>query len=269
MCCLVPAPERPAPATFTFTTHLAVVYARSDPPFTWERMGATEPHADGSIDRPAVPDGLVVLRRPHPRSAALHRLVADELRRQDGPAYWVDGSNDASTQELYRHASRRTLAGLWVTRAFTAYQHYEAVRDLPRVARPGTTLLVAPGVAAQYADDDVPDWEARDMLDAGIAVLRETARALDCPVLATVDEAGPLADRVRDAADHELAVEHTDFGFRYSGDDFETTAYAGVGHWQTTIPYWVDLFGATDAFDPWESTVFDAQSSLDAPLGVA
>jgi hypothetical protein len=232
-------------------------------------MGASQSHVDGSIDRPAVPDGLVVLRRPHPRSASLHRLVADELRRQDGPSYWVDGSNDASTQELYRHASRHALAGLRVTRAFTAYQHYEALRDLPTVARPGTTLVVAPGVAAQYADDDVPDWEARDMLDAGLTVLRETAHALGCPVLATVDDAGPLADAVLDAADHELAVEHTEFGFKYSGADFETTAYAGAGYWQTTIPYWVDLVGATAAFDPWASGVLDAQTHLDAPLGVA
>lgn len=232
-------------------------------------MGASLSHADGSIDRPAVPDGLVVLRRPHPRSAALHRLVADELRQQDGPAYWVDGSNDASTQELYRHASRRTLAGLRLTRAFTAYQHYEAVRDLPAVARPGTTLIVAPGVSALYADDDVPDWEAGDMLDAGVTVLRETAHALDCPVLATVDASGPLADTVLDAADHELVVEHTEFGFRYTGEDFETTAYAGTGYWQTTIPYWVDLLGTTDAFDPWESGILDVQASLDAPPGVA
>lgn len=232
-------------------------------------MGAAQTHTEGSIDRPAVPDGLVVLRRPHARSAALHRLVVDELRRQDGPSYWVDGSNDASTQELYRHASSRTLSGLRMTRAFTAYQHYEAVRDLPKVARPGTTLIVAPGFPALYADADVPDWEAEDMLDAGLTVLRETARALNCPVLATVDDSGPLADAVLDAADHELAVEHTDFGFKYTGEEFETTAYAGAGHWQTTIPYWVDLFGATDSFDPWESSIFDAQSSLDAPLGVA
>jgi len=238
-------------------------------------MGATVSHADGSIDRPAIPDGLVVLRRPHARSTALHRLVADELRRRDGPAYWVDGSNDASTQELYRHASSRTLTGLRLTRAFTAYQHYEAVRDLPKVARPGTTLIVAPGFAAQYADDDVPDWEAEDMLDAGLTVLRETAKALGCPVLATVDgvatgdDPGPLADTVLDAADHELAVEHTDFGFKYSGENFETTTYAGPGYWQTTIPYWVDLLGATDSFDPWEATLLDVQTALDASLGVA
>jgi hypothetical protein len=35
-------------------------------------------------------------------------------------------------------------------------------------------------------------------------------------------------------------------GYRFEGDDVETTVYWQDGAWQTTIPYWVELVGAVD-----------------------
>jgi hypothetical protein len=37
--------------------------------------------------------------------------------------------------------------------------------------------------------------------------------------------------------------ESTSQGLHYAAEDFETTVYVADGYWQTTIPYWVDLFG--------------------------
>lgn len=200
---------------------------------------------------PDLDPGLTLLSPPGPRSTALHRLVVDALGDTAGPAYWVDARNAASTYALYDLApSERRLAGLRVARAFTAYQHHELVRALPRRADRETGLVVAPNVAALYADDDVPDWEQRDLLASAVAVLAELGTALDVPVLTTAPGApDALAAVVADAADVDLDCTRTGQGFRYEGDGFETRAYRVDGCWQTTIPYWVALCGSRPAVE--------------------
>ncbi len=208
---------------------------------------------------PRLEPGLTLLRPPGRRSAALHRLAVGALSARRGTALWVDARNNASSYLLYDLAPRRALAGLQVARAFTAYQHHALVSSLPRRATGDTTLVVAPCVASLYRDDDVPDYEARDLLESSLAVLGEVADVYDVAVLASAvpdDEATATAAAY---ADREIDCVETDVGFRYVGEDFETTAYWSAGYWQTTIPYWVDLLGAmgdavptTPAPDPTE-----------------
>ena len=45
------------------------------------------------------------------------------------------------------------------------------------------------------------------------------------------------------AADRTVACERTRAGLRFDGPGVQTTAYRDAGGWQTTIPYWVALFG--------------------------
>ncbi|MCT9097558.1 hypothetical protein [Haloarchaeobius sp. HME9146] len=197
--------------------------------------------------QPTLDAGLTLLDTPDARSTALHRLVVRTLAGEAGTTYWVDARNTAATYVLAELAdSDRLLDRIQVARAFTAYQHHELVRELVRRVDGRTAMVVCPNLGALYRDPDVPDAEAADLLEGSVAVLADLARACDVPVLVTARD--DAAEQVAAVADRELDCTRTRMGFRYEGEDFETAAYPVPGGWQTTIPYWVDLFGAvTDA----------------------
>lgn len=194
---------------------------------------------------PSLPPELVHLRRPGGGGAALRRLVAAAMADREGSALWVDAGGDATTRRLDDHLPRgRGLADVRVARAFTAYQHHELVRRAVGEADVHTGLVVAPCTAALYRDDDVPDALGRDLLAASLATLRELARGLEVPVVVTTP--GDDCDHhalVAERADRTVACERTRAGLRFVGPDAETTVYRDAAGWQTTIPYWVDLFG--------------------------
>jgi hypothetical protein len=217
---------------------------------------------------PRLQSGLTVLERPERRSPALHRLALAELGQRDGETFWIDARNEASTYALYDLAPSRTrLDGIRVARAFTAYQHHSLVRTVARQAASDTALVVAPCLTSLYRDDDLPDWEAADLFESSLAVLGELADVFDVPVLVTAESGsdGPSRDLLAEYADAEIECTRTDEGLRYASEDFETTVYLADGYWQTTIPYWVELFGAVVEDDP----VIAAQSAgLVETLGV-
>lgn len=175
--------------------------------------------------------------------ATLYRVIGRHLADERGPAYWVDARNRAAPAALYEHLPRRACQSLRVARAFTGYQHHELVRELPVKVRPNTSLVVAPAVAAPYAEDDVPEHEADAMFGAVLELLDAVATAVDVPVVTTAS-AEPYADVMRQAADRVLDATATRAGVRVDGDGFRTDVYWDEWGFQTTIPYWVDLCGA-------------------------
>ncbi len=197
---------------------------------------------------PALDPGVTLLSGG---PAALHRLVAAELARGRRAALWVDPGSAVSTYALYDLASSgRALAGLRVARAFTAYQHHALVRELVRRASPRTELVVLPGVADLYRDDDVPDYERDALFEAGLAAGAALADALSVPVLASDEGDDELSALAAGYADAEIEVERTDLGLSFRGAGFETLGYWGRDFWQTTVPYWVELFGVADPEAP-------------------
>ncbi|WP_411966790.1 hypothetical protein [Haloferax sp. YSSS75] len=199
---------------------------------------------------PRLESGVTLLRHPD-TPHALYRLVTAELARREGSAYWVDSRNDAVTHALYDHAqSRRTLRGLRIARAFTAYQHHELVSSLPGRVSSRTALVVVPRLPALYRDPDVPDGEARTLFEASVAILDALAAALDVPVLVTAREAtaDTFIDALGDTADRTIECRDTREGVAFAGEDTQTLVYHHRDYWQTTIPYWVELLGvAPDA----------------------
>jgi hypothetical protein len=172
---------------------------------------------------------------------ALYRVVADHLAAADGTGYWLDARNAANPDAIRRHGSRTVDRSLRVARAFTAYQHYELARSLPGRLSKRASLVVAPNVAALYAEDDAPGFEADAMFDATLELLDAVAAAIEVPVLVTASE---RRDRVRAAADRTIDAEQTRVGLRVAGGSLTTDAYRQGGALQTTIPYWVRLLGA-------------------------
>lgn len=195
-------------------------------------------------------DGLTLLRVPSARSTVIHRLACSRLCETDRPAYWIDARNVASTHALYDCApSARSLENLRIGRAFTAYQHHSLVREVAREADPRTALIVAPNVADFYRDDDLLACEREDLLAATLTTLREVGRTFGCPVIATSDD-DERADRASGFADRDVECVRTREGYRFDGEGVRTDGYWHGEYWQTTIPYWVDLCGAVEAFDP-------------------
>ncbi|MFB6309591.1 MAG: hypothetical protein ABEH64_00275 [Salinirussus sp.] len=195
---------------------------------------------------PTLEPGLTHLDSPGPRSTALHRVVVEECLERDGLVYWLDARNVAASYALYELAPhRRALDGIRVARAFTAYQHHTLARRLVRAVDGRTALVVAPNLASLYRDDDVPDYESEDLYAATATLLAGLGDTHDVPVLVTTDASGAaLPPAIGDDA-AEWSCERTQMGLRYAGAGGETQVYVKDGFWQTTIPYWVELFGRT------------------------
>lgn len=174
---------------------------------------------------------------------ALYHLVGRRLADAGGPAYWLDARNAASPEAIRPQAPERADRSLEIARAFTGYQHYELVRSLPAQVTPETTLVVVPNLVSLYAEDDVPEYEADEMLAATLEIVSALADAVDAPVVLT---ASTRRDQVRAAADRTLDAERTRAGLRIEGQSFRTDLYWDDWGFQTTIPYWVDLLGAVD-----------------------
>lgn len=207
----------------------------------------------GGGTAPELKAGVTCLQVTDARSAAFHESVLSALTTQ-GLAYWVDSRNVASTYRLYELArTDRLLSGLRIARAFTAYQHFSLCRALVSAVSKRTALVCLPNLTSLYRDSDVPDHERDCFLDAVLTGLNGLAEANDIPVLVSTTQDDDLAGRVHAAAARCIRAETTQFGFRYTGEDVETTVYRDGAYWQTTIQYWVDLYGAVD-----ESSLIEA-----------
>lgn len=210
-----------------------------------QSRSTTDTQSDPTV--PTADPGLTVLQCPHPRSGALHRVALQTMQESTGEVYWVDARNTASTYALARLApADRVLADVRIARAFTAYQHCRLVERVINRVTPQTGCIVAPNSPALYRDDDVPAHEATDMLGAVLDGLATLADTLQLPVVTSVTELDRLGTQVTDRATREVECVETALGYRFDGDDVDAHGYWQGGHWQTTIPYWVDLFGPVD-----------------------
>jgi hypothetical protein len=224
---------------------------------------------------PSLGDGITLLDIEGGRGVPiLQSLVLDYLLLHDGPAFWVDANGHATTTTLAQIApSQRLLNRIHVARGFTAYQHYDAVCDLPAAVNksiqmstvdagaagqeapsrdedmsPQTpALIVAPAVDAQYrADDTLGETHAKTLQARTLARLATYADGYDIPVLVTRNERNEFTESVAMAADHHLECEQTRMGPRVVGEDFETLVYPvdDGAYYQTTFAYWRQLLAA-------------------------
>lgn len=203
---------------------------------------------------PTLEPGVTRLLDDDERSIAHHDLVLAHLQVDRGQVLWVDARDTASTYALYgRTRNRRLLASIEVARAWTAYQHHTLVRRLVKRATPRTRLLVLPNVCSLYRDDDLGNREAECLLAATLTTVSELADAIQVPALLTTMPSEREA--LEPYTDRDLTWKRTRHGDTYAGDGFRPTAYRGPWWWQTTIPYWLDMVGATEGrsrpVDPW------------------
>lgn len=199
-------------------------------------MTTTEPSNVPTL--PELDAGVTLLTTDGRARGALQSLALDHVMLGDGTAVWVDSRNNAATASLARLApSRRTLERVRVARAFTAFQHYGLLEDLPGAVGDDAALVVAPAVDWFYANDDLREAEGEAMLAAALERLRGVAADRDVPVLLSTAGTG-LEGCVEARCDAELACTATRFGPRFSGESFETLLFDRDGGVQTTLAFW-------------------------------
>lgn len=172
-------------------------------------------------------------------TGALQSLVLDHLLLGEGGAYWIDARNNATTQPLAKVApSRRILEQVQVARAFTPFQHYSIIEDLPAMMTSEASLLVLPDVEFFYDADELQAGEGTEMLRHALSRIASVADEHDLPVLLTRHSAQGLGAMIPEYVDSTLECTMTQFGPRFSGDDFETLLFECNGSVQTTLAFW-------------------------------
>lgn len=180
------------------------------------------------------------------RRSIVASLVVDHALLNDGPVYWVDSLNHASTEPVAAVApSPRILDRIQVARGFTPYQHASITEALfDRAETDPPSLVVAPAIDALYRES-MTGIEGNELLAQTVAQLAALKRAHECPILLTTTRDDELSSPVAAAVTAHLECEHTPYGPRFVSDDFETLVYpVGNGLVQTTIAYWQSIIDA-------------------------
>lgn len=201
-------------------------------------MGVNE---DTAPELPSI-EGITLLEATDQTTGALQSLVLDHVLASNGPALWIDSRGNAATTNLARIApSLRTLNEISVARGFTAYQHYSLVTDLADIVDGSTELIVLPLVDWFYTEDDVRGDRGEEMLASALDIIEEVSKSHEVPVLLTREHRSGIGQLVESIVDETLECYYSEFGPRFSGDDFETMIYRQNGYIQTTFAFWRKL----------------------------
>jgi hypothetical protein len=200
----------------------------------------------GQVEFPTLSTGITVLETEDRAAGAFHSLVLDHLLLSEGTAVWVDARNNAVTTHLSKLASsRRTLRRISVARGFTPFQHYSIVEDLARELTSQTQLVALPALDWFYAQDELHVGEGTAMLESVMDHIETLVDQYDVSVLMSLTGGLGLDSLVLDRADERLKCELTEFGPRFSGDEFETLVFECGENWiQTTLAFWARVLQA-------------------------
>lgn len=195
----------------------------------------------------------------------LHSVVLDYLLMNDGNAVWVDVGGHAVSQSLASLApSGRTLDRIQVARGFTAYQHYELVRQLPEQVDENTSLVVCPDFDRFYRETETYADEGEDLFLRAIATVASVADEYDVPVLVTRSARDSFSEPLAAAADETIRCEQTKFGPRFVGAEFETLVYPMEdGMVQTTLAFWRRVLDARVSAVDAETTATPTEVTAD------
>ncbi|MFC7203324.1 hypothetical protein ACFQJC_07335 [Haloferax namakaokahaiae] len=197
----------------------------------------------GNRNRPELPSlgsGITLLEQSTRTMGALHSLVLDQVLLGAGRALWIDTHGNGCTEPLVELVpSMRVLDRIRIARSFTPWQHCSLLRDLGEAITPEIGLVVVPEFDRPYRDDDLARGEAERLFEHGVELVARVAEAFDISVLCSRSQRDSLSAPLESVADETLACESTQFGPRFTGDEFETLVYPlGDGWIQTTLAFW-------------------------------
>lgn len=188
---------------------------------------------------PTLDPGITLLDATERATGALQSLVLDHLLVDHREARWIDARCNAGTTHLARVApSMQVLDRIQVARAFTPYQHYSLVEDLEPALPDAVSLVVLPAVDFFYSTDDIGRGDGESMLEHALGRISSLAERRGVPVLLTRHSETGVGSLVPEYADTRLECRLTQFGPRFTGDEFETLVFETTDGFQTTLAYW-------------------------------
>lgn len=193
-----------------------------------------------SPELPTLNAGVTLLDTGERMTGALQSLVLDHVLIESGTATWVDARGNGTTHPMTRLApDMRVLDRINIARAFTPWQHQSLLHDLPDEITDETVIVVLPTLDTFYRTDDLSRQEQERMFEKAVTVADEIATERGIPVLVTRQQADALTDPLEKAVSEVIICKMTNFGPRFSGDEFETLVYQlDDGFVQTTIAFW-------------------------------
>ena len=205
-------------------------------------------HSTGTRDTipelPSLTPGVTLVDVEGQAVGPVQTLVLDHLLLTETTARWIDVFKHVQTQSLAQLApSGRMLDRIQVARAFTVFQHYAIVEDLADgvTADTESPLVVAPALDGLYRNPDgnLSTKQASTLLVRAVAKLAGVARRNDVPVVLTRTRNDEFSAPIATAADAVIEVTDTQYGPRFTSDEFETLVYpVGNGMVQTTLAFW-------------------------------
>jgi hypothetical protein len=164
----------------------------------------------------------------------IHRLIVSALKTSGREAMWIDAGNTCSTYTMSSAGGKELLEKVSIVRAFTAFQHHNAVQKAEEHLKEGD-LVVAPNFSALYRQGQITGWETEEMLEESWNKVRELQEELSLCVLIASQN---IPDKIKQESDNRLKAVETDEGLRYSSTDFTQDAYRQGKTFQTTMSFW-------------------------------
>lgn len=205
---------------------------------------------DSVPELPQLTDGVILVEVDKQAITPIQALVLDHLLLTETTARWIDVFDHIQTQSLSRLApSERILDRIQVARAFTPFQHFALVGDLAtEIASTGETpVVIAPALDGLYRDHDgnLSAQQASTLLVRAVAKLAGVARRHDVTVVLTQTRDDEFSAPIARAADTVIEITDTQYGPRFTSEEFETLVYpVGNGMMQTTLAFWQHVLEA-------------------------
>ncbi|MFB6199304.1 MAG: hypothetical protein ABEJ83_00370 [Candidatus Nanohaloarchaea archaeon] len=165
----------------------------------------------------------------------LQALTAREVEA-GRKAIWVDVGNRSSTYKLAAH-SREAMNNVKITRAFTAFQHHQAVNSLKQFIDQEKVLVLS-NFPEIYTERQKASGEKKELFHEAWKTVKQLQKDRNLKVLVTAPGKTEGAFKIRYDADKQIKAEKNSQGWKYSSENFKTSTYRSGKTVQTTIPYW-------------------------------
>lgn len=156
---------------------------------------------------------------------------------------WVDSEDYASTYEMANQGGSRILDQIKVSRNYTPFQHFQAVKKLEEELTDNTEILVVPSINLLYEDGQLRDKEREDLFKETIRRIERYTEEYDLKALISLKKPSKVSFLVEEILDQKISVEETDIGLKFHSNDFESRIFNDNQGIQTTVPLYAEKSG--------------------------
>jgi len=162
-------------------------------------------------------------------------LIIRKASNSTKQVLWIDSTNKASTYAL---KSEELMQRVYISRAFTAFQHFKAVKQALKHINEDTELLIIPEFTYLYLNSGMSEEETENLFTESWNLVKKTVEEHGLKVLVSKTSNTYIDSILEIEADKTIKVQKTNTGDRFYTDKFDTLYYPDSNGFQTTIPFW-------------------------------